>query len=205
MLKKILSKNLKKPGYFFRKKISELFKANIIVYEEHEKYIKMEHIEKAFEIGYGPGYGIENYCSKYKINIEGIDFSKGMFSIAKKRNCKYIKEKRVKLYLGNFDKLVPNDNKYDLVYLFNVIYFWSDPESYFYKIFRMVNEKGMISIFMDSAEVIKNNKNIDKSIFHTHKNDYIISLLKKVGFKDIIEIESSSFSGSFFIIGSKKI
>ena len=153
MLKRLLSKSLKKPGCFFRNKMIKLFRSNISLYEEHEKYVNFEKIKKAFEIGYGPGYGIENYCSKYNIKINGIDFSRAMFSAAKKRNLKYIREKRVELYLGNFDKFMPNETKYDLVYLFNVIYFWDDPESSLYKIFDMlnINPRGNGSFFVSSA------------------------------------------------------
>lgn len=203
MNKTILSKNLKKPGYFFRKKNPTLFKQNISVYKEHEKIISIKNIGKAFEIGYGPGDGIENYCSNYQINIEGIDFSRVMFSEARKRNLKHIKDHKVKLHFGDFDKFIPLENNYDLVYLFNVIYFMKDPESSISKIFHMLKETGKISIFMDSAETLMNNPNLDNSIFHPYENTYIISLLKKTGFHDIQEIESSSFKGSFFIIGSK--
>ncbi|OHD09192.1 MAG: hypothetical protein A2086_10795 [Spirochaetes bacterium GWD1_27_9] len=203
MFKKILSKNLRKPSFLFGNIIQNVFDANITVYEESEKYIDFNKIENAFEIGYGPGYGIRNYCSKYKLKIDGIDFSKAMYFQAKKRNLCFIKQDRVKLFYGDFENYTLNEKKYDIVYLFNIIYFIKDIDLFMTKILSMLNENGVILIFMDGADVLAKNNNIDKSVFIIYEVEKIISTLQKNGFKNIKKNESTVFKGSFFLIGIK--
>ena len=71
------------------------------------------------------------------------------------------------------------------------------------KILSMLNENGVILIFMDGADVLAKNNNIDKSVFIIYEVEKIISTLQKNGFKNIKKNESTVFKGSFFLIGIK--
>jgi cyclopropane fatty-acyl-phospholipid synthase-like methyltransferase len=205
MFEKVISNNLRQPKGLFGKYIGKRLKSNLPVYNELEKIVELKSISNTFEIGYGPGYGIHSFASKYNISIHGIDFSNLMYKAASKLNRKFIVTGKVKLFFGDFSDYNENSNKYDLIYLINVIYFWKEIENNIKKIHSLLNKDGKIVIFMDSPEMLNNNKMISKSIFNLHNIDDVIKVMSNSGFSEIVKKEYSQYSGCFYLIGRKRV
>jgi cyclopropane fatty-acyl-phospholipid synthase-like methyltransferase len=205
MFSNVISKNLRQPNGLIGKYIGMRLKSNLAVYNELESIVDLNNINIALEIGYGPGYGIKNYASKYNCIIHGIDFSKTMFQSASKMNRKKISEGKVKLLFGNFNEYDDKPTKYDLVYLINVIYFWNEIQHNIQKIYNLLSDNGQIAIFMDSPQMLKSNKLISTSIFNLHKTDDVINVMRSIGFIEIEKKEYSQYKGCFYLIGRREI
>jgi SAM-dependent methyltransferase len=147
---KALGQQLRKPSGFFGKLVSKMMEMrNKEFYEKTIKELDIKNGEKIFEIGYGPGLGI-NFIANYSNNcqIDGIDFSELMYKKAVKRNLKFIDRGIVNLRFGDLLTTEPDTQKYDKIFCINVIYFWNNLNQAFKKIHFLLNTGGTYCIYM---------------------------------------------------------
>jgi cyclopropane fatty-acyl-phospholipid synthase-like methyltransferase len=93
MFRKKIEQNLRKPKGLFGQLIARKLKTNLPEYREVLKYLDLKNGMKLFEIGYGPGYGINYIHKNYDVAIDGIDFSNLMYKKATRRTQRYKKNK----------------------------------------------------------------------------------------------------------------
>jgi cyclopropane fatty-acyl-phospholipid synthase-like methyltransferase len=203
MFEEKIAKNLRKPSGFYGRYIGRRLKGNLSEYYQLEKCIDFINSNSVLEIGFGPGYGIQYLCSRYSINIDGVDFSETMYKAAQKRNKKLITENRVKLYNSDFEKWEHSKNVYDIAYLINVIYFWNETKMNFEKIYDCLKSNGKIAIGMASPEQLRKNAVTQNSIFNKHDVNEIENMLKMVGFSALKTEKSTEDDGCYFIVGRK--
>ena len=105
-----------------------------------------------------------------------------MHKQATQRNQKFVDKGTVNLKFGDF---LTNDvdTKYDKVFCVNVIYFWSDLNVVFSKIYAMLNSGGRFCIFMNHK---KDLEGLDfTKDFNIYSIEMVESALKEVGFSNV--------------------
>ena len=182
---KELGKQLRKPSGIFGRIVAKIMDIrNREFYEKTILELDIKSGDKIFEIGYGPGLGIHLIANLNKdCSISGIDYSELMYSKATKRNKKFIDEGIVNLKYGDLLTADVVNERYDKIFCLNVIYFWSDLKVVFDRIYSMLNEGGMYSIFMTPVKEIETQKFTKE--FCKYSIEQVESELKKAGFKQV--------------------
>jgi cyclopropane fatty-acyl-phospholipid synthase-like methyltransferase len=196
---KTLGKQLRQPSGIFGRFVAKMMDIrNRKFYEKTIAELNIKKGDKIYEIGYGPGLGVNLIATKTPdCSISGIDFSELMHSKATKRNKKFIDSGRVNLRFGDLLTADNGNEKYDKIFCVNVIYFWSDLNRVFEKIYSMLNNDGTYCIFMTPAKDFEKLKFAKD--FLKYPIEEVESELKKVGFKNV---ESKLDNG--YYIKSKK-
>ena len=98
-----IGRQFRQPSGLLGRLISTLMKkGNMPHYEALFNVMNVKKEDKVFEIGYGPGKGIEALLEKVDCYLEGIDFSSLMHKEANRRNMRYVLSGKADLYLGDF-------------------------------------------------------------------------------------------------------
>jgi len=180
----VFGEQLRKPSGLFGRVVSRMM--NLRNREFYQKMISQLDIQKGdriYEIGYGPGMGIQMIAEKRAdCTVSGIDFSELMVQSASKRNKKFIDAGRVNLTYGDLLTEDVIQGKYDKIFCVNVVYFWDDLVSVFQKIHSMLAQEGKFCIFMTPAEDL--NKGF-ASGFNKYSFEEVASALKEAGFNQI--------------------
>jgi ubiquinone/menaquinone biosynthesis C-methylase UbiE len=174
------SKQARKPtGLFGRFFMSQVFETgNIELNNQMVETLSVEADDHILEIGFGTGELTRRIAGQLGTGtIEGADFSKTMFKIAKKKNRKYIADGRVKLHLGDFEELAFNDNCFDIVISVNTIYFWKRPDATIFKITKILKPGGKLIVgYHEKSEM--ENMPLNKDIFKYYSINEMEDLLK---------------------------
>ena len=136
---------------------------------------KSDHV---LEIGCGTGSLLKRIANELENgSIEGIDFSKTMISLAKKKNKKHILKKKAIIRHGNFDELQFENNSYDKIFSVNTIYFWKNPIITITKAFDLLKANGTIVLGFHSKEEMER-MDLDENIFQLYSLQDVRNLLK---------------------------
>ena len=141
--------------------------------------------DRIFEIGYGHGLGVRKISSRFDCFVSGTDYSELMFNEATKRNRKYIKNKKVELYLGDFLNSEIISNQYDKIFCINVIYFWDRLDKPFSKIICGLKKGGTFCLYMAHNGELKRTKYTQNDIFNKYTIDQVVENLNLAGFSDL--------------------
>ncbi len=183
---RIVEKQLRQPTGLMGRIISSLLrKVNSPVYDRLINKLDIKEKENIFEIGYGPGLGINKILAKYDCYISGIDFSELMYKETSKRNKKQIDSGKVQLYYGDFLKYEMKPDLYDKIICLNVIYFWDNLEIPFSKIRNGLKEHGIFYFYMDHPDDLSKHGFTSKDIFNIYTIDQVIDKLNLAGFSEI--------------------
>ena len=113
--------------------------------------------------------------------IEGIDFSKTMVAVAQRKNRKHISSGKVNIRHGDFEKIAYRDNSFDKICSANTVYFWSAPDDYVKKIFRILKPDGkLVLAFEDNKQLEK--RQLSTDVFHLYSREQMEELLQRNGF-----------------------
>jgi cyclopropane fatty-acyl-phospholipid synthase-like methyltransferase len=185
------SKQARKPtGLFGRLIMSKIFDlGNTVLNDLMRESLTLQEDDHVLEIGSGTGKLINEMARQaHRGLIEGIDLSSTMVDMAKKRNKQYIAEGRVKIVLGDFDRVDYRDNDFDKVCSANTIYFWADTEYTVRKIQRVLRPGGKLVLgFEDKAQLAK--RQLNASVFSIYDENDVAQILTDVGFSGV-EIKS---------------
>ena len=166
---KFFSEQASKPtGLFGRLIMSKIFDlGNAVLNDLVRELLTLQEDDHVLEIGFGTGKLINEMPRQaHRGLIEGIDFSSTMFDMAKKRNRPYIAKGRVKIVLGDFDKVEYRDNDFDKVCSVNTVYFWQDAEYTARKIQRVLRPGGKLMLGFEDKALVKKKQNT--SMFRVH-------------------------------------
>jgi SAM-dependent methyltransferase len=179
-----IGKQLKKPSGLFGRIISRMMNArNRKFYFRMISEMRIQNRDRVYEIGYGPGIGIQMIASNISnCTISGIDFSELMVKMASRRNKRFIDAGRVKLKYGDLITADTSGEHYDKIFCVNVIYFWKDLLPVFQKIHSMLSSEGSFYIFMTPAKDLDGGFAVD---FNKYSIEEVVAALKESGFKNV--------------------
>ena len=180
-----LGLQLKKPSGLVGKLVGKIMeKGNREIYEKMINQLELKKGDKIYEIGFGSGLGIDLIArKKTSVILHGIDYSELMVGEATKRNRPLIDDGTVNLRLGDFMTAPVMPGKYDKVFCVNVIYFWSDLNRAFVKVYSMLNENGLFCIFMVPDKYLMDRRFAEE--FFKHPIEKVVTELQNAGFKSI--------------------
>jgi len=95
--------------------------------------MELKPTDQVLEIGYGPGFALEEVCKRLKDGIAmGLDRSETMFEMARRRNRQPILDGRLKLAVGLVEEKSAQDDyslsgPFNVIYAVNVAMFWREP------------------------------------------------------------------------------
>jgi SAM-dependent methyltransferase len=194
-----------KPQGLFGMLVSKVMRDNnFFVYPGIEQHADFRDNERILEIGYGPGVGIDYFLNKYRVQIDGVDFSKMMFLEASKRNKAHIKNGSLKLYHGDFESFLPERGAYDHVIFANVIYFWADLHGIFKKIHTLLTPDGTLVFYMSNKGLLDKNRVADNPLFIKYTDSYVTGVLAEAQFTDISTHSIVNQNNEFLIVKAKK-
>ena len=204
MFKRLMDLNFRKPVGLMGRYIIRFLKKNQPEYDELDPLLDLNKGDVVLEIGYGLGQGIYDYAGKYDCIFHGIDFSRLMYSRARKLNREHIRHGKVILYCADFDVHAFQPETFHCIYLLNVIYFWKEPVSRLKKIYTLLKPGGKIIIFMADAVLFKDLlPTRGEPVFYLHSVGEVVSHMEKIGFKDIKTIEHTREKHCYYTIGYK--
>jgi ubiquinone/menaquinone biosynthesis C-methylase UbiE len=181
-----IGSQFRKPSGLAGKIISRLMMlGNRAAYNKMISELEIKANDRIFEIGYGHGLGVRKISSRFDCFVSGTDYSELMFNEATKRNRKYIKNKKVELYLGDFLNSEIISNQYDKIFCINVIYFWDRLDKPFSKIICGLKKGGTFCLYMAHSGELKRTKYTQNDIFNKYTIDQVVENLNLAGFSDI--------------------
>lgn len=184
---KFVSRQARKPsGLFGRFVATRIFdRGNDVINSVMLDVVAPKKGQAVLEIGFGCGNVIRAVADRIGDgHVEGIDFSDAMINVATKRNRHHLKEGRVSLKHGDFDKHGYAPSSFDTVCSANTIYFWPNPEATCARIHSVLKPGGKIVLaFMDKSKM--DAMPLDMDVFRSISCDEVKGLLEGVGFTSV--------------------
>jgi len=178
-----LAQQFRQPSGFVGKIAGLLFRINREGIEWTIGLIEVQPTDHVLEIGFGPGYGIQQVA---KIathgRVAGVDFSETMLEQASRRNAAAIASGKVQLRLGDAAVLPYPDNSFHKVFATNVVYFWKDPVVVLQEIRRVMKPGGRLALYIISKEDIANFKVTQTGLYQLYTGEELAGLLTQAGF-----------------------
>ena len=113
-----------------------------------------------------------------------MDYSKTSVDISKSLNSQAIRDGRCQIIEGDVSKIPFEDQSINIVTAFETIYFWSDLETSFKEIYRVLKKGGQFLICNEGA--FRDHKNIQKWTdmldFKVYAPEYLTKICTKLGF-----------------------
>lgn len=201
------SKQARKPsglvGFFYMSRIFN--KGNAKINELVRDTLAIQENDHGLEIGFGTGILLSAITDTLENGLmEGIDFSKSMLSIARKKNKKAIKEGKVKLTLGDFDKTPFDENSFDKIFTVHTIYFWKNPEATISKIYSLLKPGGKVVIGFKHKSVMETMP-LNKDVFQYYSTDDVTNLLSANQlFKNVVILSNRGTNDNCYCVFATK-
>ncbi|MCG8638158.1 MAG: class I SAM-dependent methyltransferase [Desulfobacterales bacterium] len=182
------SKQARKPaglyGRFYMSRVFEKGNAELNDFLFH--ILSAEPADHLLEIGFGTGTLIKRIAQTMDTGfVEGIDFSKTMVAAAQKKNCGFIRNKKVNLHLGDFNTADFPENRFDKVFTVNTIYFWENPDVAMSKISTILKPGGKLVIGFNEKKTMEKMP-LNKTVFRYYSPRDVSDLFSSSGrFKEI--------------------
>ena len=190
--KNFFSRQAKRPtGLFGRFITSRLFaKGNAPVNTLVLETMAVSPDDHILEIGCGPGLLIRDLADRLNQGqVQGVDFSKSMVSIARKKNRQHINHGTVLIHLGDFNQSAFEPESFDKIVTVNTIYFWNDPADTLDRICRLLKPGGKLFIgFTQKSDMEK--MSLDHEIFRMYSLDDMSGFLNSHPSLSGVEISS---------------
>jgi len=186
-------------GLFGRMVMSIVFdRGNALLNKFVNDLMSVQTDDRIIEIGFGTGKLIYKMAQQIDQGlIEGVDFSKVMVSIARKRNKKKITNGKIKILEGNFDEIPFEKVSFTKACSINTLYFWPDPTHTAKKIAEILKPDGKLVLAFEDIEQLKQQK-LNQEIFHLYSKDEVQKLLINAGFSKNVSIVTKKKGKSIF-------
>ena len=189
---RFFSEQARKPtGLFGRIVMSVVFdKGNAFLNRFVNEVMSVQENDHILEIGFGTGKLIYKMAKRInKGQIEGIEFSGPMVSIAQKKNSKFIKDGRVIILEGNFEDFSFNNDSFTKICSVNTIYFWPRPETTANKVATLLKPGGKFVVAFEDKKQLET-RNLDKNVFKFYSENEVKSILINAGFLTDVTIHT---------------
>jgi ubiquinone/menaquinone biosynthesis C-methylase UbiE len=144
--------------------------------------LHVQPTDHILEIGFGPGTTIQRLAALSPEGlIAGIDFSRTMVHVSRKRNAMAIKVGRVTLCYGDAVKLPFADHSFDKALSIHTLYFWQEPRRALAEVYRVLRPGGMLIITFLPKEKWPGGGN-GTELCHVYSGTDVVNLLIDVGF-----------------------
>jgi SAM-dependent methyltransferase len=203
--RKWLAAQLKKPeGLLGRTIVGDLLeKGNAELNEFALKQMQLQYDHSCLEIGFGPGDTIARMATICRAGfVAGIDFSAAMVERATALNQRAIAAGRVEIKQADLSAIPYENERFDLVFTANTIYFWQDPANNAREIMRVIRPGGRLIVAYRPASLMDKIPFVDDR-FTKYEADDIKTLFTNAGFKYFQHLqnqEKSGFAGQLAII-----
>ena len=186
-------------GLFGRMVMSIVFdRGNAFLNDFVNELMSVQIDDRIIEIGFGTGKLIYRMAQQIEKGIiEGVDFSKVMVSIARKRNKKNIRIGKVKILEGNFDEMPFGKENFTKACSINTLYFWSEPVHTAKKIAAILKPDGKLILAFEDIEQLRQRK-LNQEVFHLYSTGEVQDLLINAGFSKNVSIVSRKKGKSIF-------
>jgi ubiquinone/menaquinone biosynthesis C-methylase UbiE len=186
-------------GLFGRMVMSIVFdRGNAFLNDFVNELMSVQIDDRIIEIGFGTGKLIYRMAQQIEKGIiEGVDFSKVMVSIARKRNKKNIRIGKVKILEGNFDEMPFGKENFTKACSINTLYFWSEPVHTAKKIAEILKPDGKLILAFEDIEQLRQRK-LNQEVFHLYSTGEVQDLLINAGFSKNVSIVSRKMGKSIF-------
>ena len=194
------SEQARKPdGIFGRIVMSMVFdRGNAFLNDFVNDLMSVQNDDRIIEIGFGTGKLVYRMAQQIENGlIEGIDFSKVMVSIARKRNKKNITNGKVKILEGNFDEVPYEKESFTKACSINTLYFWPEPVHTAKKIAKILKPDGKLILAFEDIEQLKQRK-LNREVFSFYSKGEVQDLLINAGFSKSVNIVSRKRGKSIF-------
>jgi ubiquinone/menaquinone biosynthesis C-methylase UbiE len=186
-------------GLFGRMFMSIVFdRGNAFLNDVVDELMSVQGDDRIIEIGFGTGKLIYRMAQQIdKGLIEGVDFSKVMASIARKRNKKNITDGKVKILEGNFDEMPYEKESFTKACSINTLYFWPEPMHTAKKIAKILRPDGRLILAFEDIEQLKKRR-LNQEVFHFYSKVEIRDLLINTVFSKNVSMVSRKKGKSLF-------
>ena len=136
------------------------------------------------EIGFGPGVALQ-YAAEQAVegHVSGIDYSKAMIQVARKRNAAAIRTGRVDLTYGDSSYLPYEDEAFDRALTIHCIYFWAEPTTCLREVRRVLRTNGVLAITIQPKDKWTRRRPPD-DVFTLYGSSEVAQLLADAGFRN---------------------
>ncbi len=173
------SKQARKPtGLFGRWYAPRVFdKKNLPLNNFMYTVLATKENDRLLELGFGTGSLIRRIADSVDgVRAEGVDFSRQMYALARKRNRAHLRKGKVNLQMGDFAEVPYGADCFDAVYSVNTVYFWQDPEKMVRKIYHILKPGGRMLVgYYDRADM--EHTGMSKEIFQLYSEQEMRALL----------------------------
>ncbi len=105
--------------------------------------LDIQKTDKILDIGFGNGYLVQRLSSENLEKMYGIEISPDMLKVTTEKTRKYVRKRKVELFLADVQNL-PFDNEFiDKIYTVNTVYFWQDIHKGLAEIKRVLKPNGV--------------------------------------------------------------
>ena len=186
-------------GLFGRMVMSIVFdRGNAFLNDFVNELMSVQIDDRIIEIGFGTGKLIYRMAQQIEKGIiEGVDFSKVMVSIARKKNKKNIRIGKVKILEGNFDEMPFRKENFTKACSINTLYFWSEPVHTAKKIAEILKPDGKLILAFEDIEQLRQRK-LNQEVFHLYSTGEVQDLLINAGFSKNVSSVSRKKGESIF-------
>jgi ubiquinone/menaquinone biosynthesis C-methylase UbiE len=177
-----------KPTGFFGKMLAKgMARGHKEFYKNALKAINPKNDDEYLEIGFGSGIFIKKYMFHVS-RITGIDHSEDMVKLASDINRKLVESGKAEFRQGYASSLPWGDNEFTVVAAIEVFFFLNETEKTLKEIFRILKPGGRLIIEMayNKDDGVDHKRHIKKMNLKLYSGEEMKSLLKKIGFNDIV-------------------
>ena len=161
---------------------------NVVVNDFMREQLALEENDHILEIGSGTGKLINEMAKREdNIFIEGLDLSNTMVAVAQRKNIIHIASGKVTIRQGAFEEIPYRDSSFNKICSANTIYFWSSPDTFLQKIFRILKPGGRLVLAFEEKEQLEKRK-LSNTVFHLYSVDQVEELLQRNGFGSDVAI-----------------
>ena len=140
---------------------------------------------QVLEIGFGPGVAIQYAADQAtQGHVSGIDYSKTMVQVARKRNASAIKNGLVDLTHGDVRSLPYMDESFDRAFSIHCIYFWAEVTACLREIRRVLRANGVLAITILPKDKWSPRRTPPTDVFNLYRGSEIAQLVVDAGFRD---------------------
>ena len=166
------------------------------------KQVPIEEDNRVLDIGCGAGKCLSMLAEKTpRGKAYGLDYSPDMVLMAKKVNCRLVKDGRVEVIQGSVSDMPFEDSFFNLVVACETIHFWPDLPEDLLEVSRILKPGGYFLVLNKYARNEKEAEKL-KKYFALHSPDDFQSSLEGAGFQ-VEKLELIKSKGQIVIVGRK--